>query len=106
AAITGRAGVMGIAAGDVGITVSAALETVTVDGYGDGEIFDATSGTNDALATINLSNGEDFDISSAAATLALNLTNVDGVIDVQAGTKDLTATLVDSEVWFDSASVE
>lgn len=86
-------GVAAIVAGDVDITGGAALATVTVDGYGVEGNDQIQGGTNAALATVNLSNGGDFDIASAATTLALNLTNVDGTVDVKAGTTTLNATV-------------
>ena len=80
-----------VVAGDVDITGDAALTTVTVDGYGALGNDQIQGASNDALATINLANGGHFDIASAAATLALNLVNVGGTVDVAAGTTTLNA---------------
>lgn len=87
-AATGR---MGIDTGEVAITGSASLETVTVDGYGAGAADGITGTTNTALATLNLANGTDFDVESAATTLALNANNVQGTVDIQSGTTTLNA---------------
>ena len=91
-AATGR---MGITTGQVAITGSASLETVTVDGYGYNLLGVAADGitgtTNTALATLNLANGTDFDVESAATTLALNANNVQGTVDIQSGTTTLNA---------------
>lgn len=87
-AATGR---MGIVTGEVAITGSASLETVTVDGYGAGAADGITGTTNTALATLNLANGTDFDVESAATTLALNANNVQGTVDIQSGTTTLNA---------------
>ncbi|WP_435751616.1 beta strand repeat-containing protein [Thauera sp. AutoDN2] len=91
AAVDGVAPVLGVKVGDVQIAGGAALATVTVDSYLTSS--DITGATNNALATVNLSNGADFGIASAAATLALNLTNVTGTVDVIAGTTTLNATV-------------
>ena len=84
-------GVAQIVAGDVDITGGAALATVTVDGYGSATASQIQGTTNTALATINLSNGANFYIESAATALALNLTNVSGNVNVDAGTTTLNA---------------
>jgi S-layer protein len=84
-------GVMGVNAGAVAITGGAALANVTVDGYAPASTV--TGATNNALATVNLSNGAGFTVASAASTLALNLTNVNGTVDVTAGTTTLNATV-------------
>lgn len=89
--VDAEAAVLGVVVGDVQITGGAALATVTVDSYKTSS--DITGNTNNALATVNLSNGADFGIASAAATLALNLTNVTGTVDVAAGTTTLNATV-------------
>jgi len=70
-------GVMGVTAGAVTIeggANAAAVKTITVDGYS--AAGSASKGTTSALETLNLSNGGDFALLQAAATLALNLTNV------------------------------
>ncbi|MDD3835254.1 MAG: DUF4214 domain-containing protein [Sulfurimonas sp.] len=76
-------GVMGITTGVVDVAGSTALKTVTVDGY-DITAAAATNtisgATNTALETINLSNGGGVTVTSAAATLALNLEKVVGKI--------------------------
>lgn len=93
---------LGITAGLVTIEGAAALKNVTVDGYG--SVTDTatppvttfssiTGGSNAALSTITLANGGSFNVSSAAATLALNLNNVNGTVNVAAGTKTLNATV-------------
>jgi len=97
---------LGVTAGSVAITGGAALKNVTVDGY------DGTSGvsgaSNAALATVTLANGGSFTVGSAAATLALNATDVDGVVTVAAGTKTLNANVVgaNSDVTLVSASAD
>lgn len=84
----------GVVAGEVTIAGAAALETVTVDGYaastGSAGI---TGSSNDALETISLSNGGNFEIDSAAASLDLTLNNVDGTVNVVAGTETLNASI-------------
>lgn len=92
---TPTGGVLKTTAGTVKIVGDAALATVTVDGYTTTATgTDGVTGTsNTALATVNLSNGADFGIESAGATLALNATNVNGKIDVKAGTKTLNAAI-------------
>lgn len=93
-AVDAEAAVLGVVVGVVDITDGAALATVSVDSYsGASQIQSA----NTALATVNLSNGAGFDIASAAATLALNLTNVTGTVDVAAGTTTLNATVTTSK---------
>lgn len=75
---TPAGGVMGVAAGAVTIAGGAAataVKTVTVDGYAATGSAGLTA-TTSALETLNLSNGGDFVVTQAAATLALNLTNV------------------------------
>lgn len=69
-------GVMGAAAGKVTVVGSSALKTVTVDGYGSGS---EASGTT-AMETLTLSNSAAniFTVNDSAATLALNLNNVEG----------------------------
>lgn len=80
-----------VVAGDVSIAGAAALATVTVDGYAATSAI--TGGTNSALATVNLSNGGNFAIASAASTLGLKLVNVSGTVDVAAGTTVLNANV-------------
>lgn len=95
---TPAGGVLKTTAGNVKIVGDVALKTVTVDGYTttvtgtDG----ITGTTNTALDTVNLSNGAAFGIESAAATLALKATNVNGKIDVKAGTTTLNAEISNS----------
>lgn len=74
---TPAGGVMGVAAGTVTIAGAAAtaVKTVTVDGYAATGSAGLTA-TTSALETLNLSNGGDFVVTQAAATLAMNLTNV------------------------------
>jgi len=101
---------LGVNAGTVTVAGAAALATVTVDGYA-ASIGSAgiTGSSNDALETISLSNGGNFEIDSAAATLALTLTNVDGTVNVAAGTETLNATITGAatdEVTLKSASAE
>ena len=75
---TPAGGVMGVAAGAVTIAGGAAataVKTVTVDGYAATGSAGLTA-TTSALETLNLSNGGDFVVTQAAATLAMNLTNV------------------------------
>lgn len=86
---TPAGGKAGIVAGAVAITGGAALKTVTVDGFGAGSAI--TGGSNTALDTISLANGAGVNIASAASTLALTLKNVNGTVDVQAGTTTLNA---------------
>jgi len=86
-------GVMGVATGVVDITGGAALANVTVDGYAAAAANQVQGATNTALATVNLSNGGNFTVASAASALALNLTNVNGTVDVTAGTTTLNATV-------------
>ena len=98
-------GVAAIVAGVVDITADAAVTTVSVDGFSaaGSKIQDAT--TNAALATITLANGGDMTIDSAATTLALNLTNVSGTVDVVANTTTLNATVTGTTTaTLDSAS--
>jgi hypothetical protein len=106
---------MGVYNGTVTIDGGVALKTVTVDGFAASTGGAGINGaTNAALTTINLSNGYDadggvdFEIDSAAATLALNLENVDGTVTVTAGTKTLNAKVVgdDTVVTLASASTE
>ena len=85
---------LGVTNGTVTIAGAAALKTVTVDGYAASTAgAGITGGTNTALDTISLANGAGFEIDSAAATLGLTLTNVNGTVDVQAGTKTLNAAV-------------
>lgn len=92
--VDGKTGVMGIVAGAVTVAGDSALATVSIDAYGaDSEI---TGTANTALETLNLANGGDFDVESAAATLALNADNVDGEVDIQSGTTTLNANITDS----------
>ncbi|MBW7901793.1 MAG: hypothetical protein H3C26_09965 [Rhodocyclaceae bacterium] len=86
---TPAGGKAGIVAGAVAITGGAALKTVTVDGYATG--LSLTGGSNTALDTISLANGANATIASAASTLALVLKNVNGTVNVQAGTTTLNA---------------
>lgn len=74
---TPTGGVMGVDAGavTVGGAAATAVKTVTVDGYAATGSAGLTA-TTSALETLNLSNGGDFVVTQAAATLALNLTNV------------------------------
>ena len=91
---TAAGGVMGVDAGVVDITGGAALKVVSVDGYAAGAGANKVQGaTNTALATVTLANGGNMTISSAAATLALSATNVNGTIDIAAGTTTLNATV-------------
>lgn len=74
---TPAGGVMGVDAGVVTVAGGAnatAVKTITVDGYA--ATGSASSGNTTALETLNLSNGGNFTLAQAAATLALNLTNV------------------------------
>lgn len=71
---TATGGVMGVAAGAVTVGGGAnatAVKTITVDGYA--ATSSGATGTTSALETLNLSNGGDFSVASAAGTLALNL---------------------------------
>ena len=86
-------GVMGVTAGVVDITGGAALANVTVDGYAAAAANRVQGATNTALATVNLLNGGNFTVASAASALALNLTNVSGTVGVTAGTTTLNATV-------------
>jgi len=77
---TPTGGKMGIATGTVSITGSAALETVTIDGYKNSS---AISGTLTALSTLNLANSDAsaaLTVADTADTLALNLEKVNGSI--------------------------
>ncbi|WP_404342587.1 beta strand repeat-containing protein [Vreelandella venusta] len=97
----------GVVAGDVDITGAAALETVTVDSYGGSSSI--TGDSNAALETISLANGGDFTIASAATTLGLTLNNVDGTVNVAAGTETLNASITGEDtdtVTLQSASAE
>lgn len=88
------ANTLGVANGTVTIAGAAALKTVTVDGYAASTVAAGiTGGTNNALDTISLANGGNFEIDSAAATLGLTLANVNGTVDVAAGTKTLNAAV-------------
>ncbi|ANY61513.1 hypothetical protein MA05_04605 [Comamonas aquatica] len=92
-AITGK-NTLGVTNGTVTIAGAAALKTVTVDGYAAStNTAGITGATNTALDTISLANGGNFEIDSAAATLGLTLANVNGTVDVQAGTKTLNAAV-------------
>jgi len=74
---TPTGGVMGVDAGAVTVGGGAnatAVKTITVDGYA--ATGSSITGTTSALETLNLSNGGNFAVTQAAATLALNLTNV------------------------------
>ena len=74
---TPTGGVMGVDAGAVtigGAANATAVKTITVDGYA--ATGSSATGTTSALETLNLSNGGNFAVTQAAATLALNLTNV------------------------------
>lgn len=85
---------MGVTTGTVTIAGGAVLKNVTVDGYAASTAGAGVTGaTNTALDTIKLSNGTDFDIASAAATLNLTATDVDGTVTITAGTKTLNATV-------------
>ncbi|MEX5744914.1 beta strand repeat-containing protein [Massilia sp. X63] len=87
---------LGVDTGLVSITGGAALKNVTVDGY---KAASGITGTNAALATVTLANGEGFSISNAAATLALNLTNVDGTVSVGGTvTKTVNASVTGDDV--------
>lgn len=96
ASVSGQAGRMGVAAGTVAIAGDTALETVTVDGYNTGTV---TGNNNTALATVNLANGTNMTIDSAAATLELTTSNVNGMVDVQAGTSTLNAAITNNVPW-------
>jgi hypothetical protein len=88
------ANTLGVVNGTVTIAGAAALKTVTVDGYAASTgAAGITGGTNNALDTISLANGGNFEIDSAAATLGLTLANVNGTVDVAAGTKTLNAAV-------------
>lgn len=88
------ANTLGVLNGTVTIAGAAALKTVTVDGYAASTgAAGITGGTNNALDTISLANGGNFEIDSAAATLGLTLANVNGTVDVAAGTKTLNAAV-------------
>ena len=89
-------GVAVIAAGVVDITGDVALKTVSVDGYAAAANKVQGAG-NTALDTITLANGGAMAISSAATTLALSATNVNGTVDVAAGTTTLNATINGSD---------
>lgn len=86
-------GALKVVTGVVDITGGAALATVTVDGYGAAAANQVQGASNTALATVNLSNGGNFTVASAAATLALNLTNVNGTVAVTAGTTALNTAV-------------
>jgi len=86
--------VLGVANGTVTIAGAAALKTVTVDGYAASTGLAGINGaTNNALDTISLANGGNFEIDSAAATLGLTTANVNGTVTVTAGTKTLNAAV-------------
>ena len=86
--------VLGVVNGVVDITGAAALKTVTVDGYAASTGANGINGaTNNALDTISLANGGNFEIDSAAAALGLTLANVNGTVTVTAGTKTLNAAV-------------
>ncbi len=105
ATITG--GVMGVVNAFVDITATASVTTVTVDGFANSSVIQETTTNNTALATINLSNGDDMTIDSAAATLALNLDNVTGTIDVKANTTTINAKVDgDSTATIESATTK
>lgn len=88
---------LGIDAGVVTIDGGAALKTVTVDGFAVSTGAAGVNGaTNAALATVTLANGGSFDIDSAAATLALKTTAVNGTVNIAAGTKTLNADVTTS----------
>ncbi|ALK98769.1 hypothetical protein AB595_02300 [Massilia sp. WF1] len=92
---------LGVATGVVTIDGSAALKTVTIDGYtsSGADAITSVGAGNTALATVTLSNGGDFAIGSAASTLALNLTEVDGTVSVGTGaTKTINATINGDDV--------
>jgi len=72
-AVTGVAAKLGVFAGTVAITDSAALKTVTVDGYGAGS---AITGTAGALESLTLKNGGSFTVADTADTLALSLEKI------------------------------
>ena len=92
-AITGK-NTLGVTNGTVTIAGAAALKTVTVDGYAASTGTAGINGaTNTALDTISLANGGNFGIDSAAATLGLTLANVNGTVEVTAGTKTLNAAV-------------
>lgn len=85
---------LGVTNGTVTIAGAAALKTVTVDGYAASTGAAGINGaTNTALDTISLANGGNFGIDSAAATLGLTLANVNGTVEVTAGTKTLNAAV-------------
>lgn len=85
---------LGVTNGTVTIAGAAALKTVTVDGYAASVGAAGINGaTNNALDTISLANGGNFGIDSAAATLGLTLANVNGTVEVTAGTKTLNAAV-------------
>lgn len=74
---TPAGGVMGVDAGAVtvgGGAAATAVKTITVDGYA--AAGSSITATTSALEALNLSNGGAFAVTQAAATLALNLTNV------------------------------
>lgn len=88
------ANTLGVTNGTVTIAGAAALKTVTVDGYAASTGAAGINGaTNTALDTISLANGGNFGIDSAAATLGLTLANVNGTVEVTAGTKTLNAAV-------------
>lgn len=88
------ANTLGVVNGTVTIAGAAALKTVTVDGYAASTgAAGINGGTNTALDTISLANGGNFGIDSAAATLGLTLANVNGTVEVTAGTKTLNAAV-------------
>jgi S-layer protein len=85
-------GAVGVAAGTVTIANGAALKTVSVDGYSvTGSVI---TGSNTLLDTLNLSNGGDFSVSNAAASLALTLNGVDGTFTQTAGAATLNVKSV------------
>lgn len=73
-AVTGVAAKLGVVAGTVAITDSAALKTVTVDGYS--ATGSAITGTAGALESLTLKNGGAFTVADTADTLALSLEKI------------------------------
>ena len=73
-AVTGVAAKLGVVAGTVAITDSAALKTVTVDGYS--AAGSAITGTAGALESLTLKNGGNFTVADTADTLALSLEKI------------------------------
>lgn len=73
-AVTGVAAKLGVVAGTVTITDSAALKTVTVDGYS--AAGSAITGTAGALESLTLKNGGAFTVADTADTLALSLEKI------------------------------